>query len=205
MFILHIILSGQCVFIFCKLKSSGENCFWVNEMTKDSIDSSREPVNSAAHHWHQECCGHSRHLMDSIFPFLSGFSLAANRPYPKTMGDVMNNPLHPRWVSLHLPLQYRHSILCAISPGGFINASLQGLETPWSLWQGGVAMVWRWRWYDADRAGELKKSGWREIDIQWMGINRGRKLSAKELMLSNCGPGKDSWESLRLQDQTSQS
>ena len=33
-----------------------------------------------------------------------------------------------------------------------------------------------------------------------------RKLSAKELMLSNCGAGEDSWESLALQeDQTSQS
>ena len=32
------------------------------------------------------------------------------------------------------------------------------------------------------------------------------RLSAKELMLSNCGAGEDSWESLRLQrDQTSQS
>ena len=33
-----------------------------------------------------------------------------------------------------------------------------------------------------------------------------RKLSAEELMLLNCGPGEDTWESLRLRgDQTSQS
>ena len=31
------------------------------------------------------------------------------------------------------------------------------------------------------------------------------RLSAKELMLSNCGAGEDSWESLGQQDQTSQS
>ena len=31
------------------------------------------------------------------------------------------------------------------------------------------------------------------------------RLNAKELMLSNCGAGKDSWESLGLWDQTSQS
>ena len=33
----------------------------------------------------------------------------------------------------------------------------------------------------------------------WMWVGLWRKLSAKELMLSNCGVEEDSWESLRLQ------
>ena len=39
-----------------------------------------------------------------------------------------------------------------------------------------------------------------------MGVGPSRRLSTEELMLSNCGAGEDSWESLGLQgDQTSQS
>lgn len=102
-----IFLSSQCVFIFCKLKSSRDNYFWVNQMTKEPIDSSRKPVNSAGRHWHEWWCGQSRHLMDSVFHFLPGFSFTADRPCPNAMPGVMNNPPQP-WVGIFplIPVVY---------------------------------------------------------------------------------------------------
>ena len=38
-----------------------------------------------------------------------------------------------------------------------------------------------------------------------VGVGPERRLSTKELMLSNCGAGEDSWQSLGQQDQTNQS
>ena len=43
---------------------------------------------------------------------------------------------------------------------------------------------------------------WSCMDVR---VGLWRRLSAKDLMLLNCGVGEDSWESLELQDQTSQS
>ena len=42
------------------------------------------------------------------------------------------------------------------------------------------------------------------IIYKYLGVGLWRRLSAKELMLLNCGHGEDSWESLGLQDQTNQ-
>ena len=43
------------------------------------------------------------------------------------------------------------------------------------------------------------------LNLAWL-RDRNAKIFAEELMLSNCGAGEDSWESLGLQeDQTSQS
>ena len=54
---------------------------------------------------------------------------------------------------------------------------------------------------------EFLVEAWVDSGLLWgQGHWLQRRLSTEELMLSNCGPGEDSWGSLRLQkDQTSQS
>lgn len=115
------------------------NCFWVNQMTKEPIDSSRKPVNSAGHHWQEWCCGQSWPLMDSIFHFLPDFSLAANRPCPNAMPGVMNNPLH-HWVCI-FPFAHVAILPLLNSNGQFYKYSL--LRAGHSL---EPEAVWRWQW-----------------------------------------------------------
>ena len=91
---------------------------------------------------------------------------------------------------------------------------LDGRESEWALGvgdgQGSLACCDSWDHKESDMTEWLKWSGliwwfsqWSCIDVR-AGLQR--KVSAKELMLLNCGVGEDSWDSLGLQgDPTSPS
>ena len=61
------------------------------------------------------------------------------------------------------------------------------------------------RHYFADKGPSRQSYGFSSSRVQMWELDHKRRLSAKELMLWNCGVREDSWESLGLQDQTSQS
>ena len=60
------------------------------------------------------------------------------------------------------------------------------------------------RHYFAKKDPSSQSQGFFSSNV-WMWDLKQRKLSTKELTLLNCGAGEDSWESLGLQNQTSQS
>ena len=62
------------------------------------------------------------------------------------------------------------------------------------------------RHYFANKGPSSQSYGFSSSHVQMWELDYKKKLSAKELMLLNCGVGEDSWESHELQgDQTSQS
>ena len=76
------------------------------------------------------------------------------------------------------------------------------------------AHIAKWNWQFHRDSSERPWQSWRAEDEFWrqclpladVRVGSQRRLSSEELMLSDCGAGKDSWEFLGLQrDQTSQS
>ena len=61
------------------------------------------------------------------------------------------------------------------------------------------------RYYFNNNVLSNQSYGFSSSRVQMWELDHKRRLSAKELMLWNCGVREDSWESLGLQDQTSQS
>ena len=61
------------------------------------------------------------------------------------------------------------------------------------------------RYHIANKGLSSQSYGFSSSHVQVWELDHKENLSAKELMLSNCGAGEDSWESPGLQDQTSQS
>ena len=61
------------------------------------------------------------------------------------------------------------------------------------------------RHYLANKGPSSQSYGFSSDNVQMWELDYKEDLSNKDLVLSNCGAGEDSWESLRLQgDQTSQ-
>ena len=57
------------------------------------------------------------------------------------------------------------------------------------------------RHYFANKDPSSQSYGFSSSHVRMWELDQKEKLSAKELMLLNCGVGEDSWESLRLQEE----
>ena len=78
-------------------------------------------------------------------------------------------------------------------------------QPPWNSHDKATQCIKKQRHHFADKGPYNETYGFSSSHV-WCEIWITRRLSPKEMMLSNCGAGEDSWESLGLQaDQTSQS
>ena len=87
-----------------------------------------------------------------------------------------------------------------------VIAAMTLKDAPWKkIYDQPTDHIKKQRLYFADKGSPSQSYGF-SSSHEWM-LRAGpeRKLSSEELILLNCGVGKDSWESLGQQDQTNQS
>ena len=87
-----------------------------------------------------------------------------------------------------------------------VIAAMKLKDAPWKkIYDQPTDHIKKQRLYFADKGSPSQSYGFSSSHELMLRAGPERKLSSEELILLNCGVGKDSWESLGQQDQTNQS
>ena len=179
----------------------------------------RMPGFSVLHHVPELAQTHVCQVSDAIqpsHPLSSPSPLAFN--LSQTHGVFHESSLCIRW-SEHWSFSFSISPSNEYSENGYLCQNLlESLQDDWKQPMGftnkeslliGLKVASEWQWAEEttstylDRCSHrVQRRGYLFINFYCMDVRVGlwRRLSAKELMLLNCGVGEDSWEFLGLQE-----